>query len=142
MTMQLLGGVFGIVGVLAMIAGSVTARKTKRFLARASTARGTVVHLVMRSSTDSADGTVSYAYHPIIKFTAQTGEDIEFESSSGSNPPMYALGQPVEILYDPQDPYRAKIHSFFDLWLATAIMLGIGGIFAIVGFGLVLFQRG
>jgi len=141
LTMQLLGGVFGIVGVAAIVAGSFAARKTKRFLARAKTARGTVMHLVMRSSTDSEDGTVSYAYYPVIRFTAQTGEEIDFEAGTGSNPPMYAMGQPVEILYDPADPYRAKICSFLDLWMVPALAFGIGSIFAIAGLGLMILQR-
>ena len=141
MTMQLLGGIFGLVGVISIAIGSFAARKTRRFLTRAKATRGTVVHLVMRSSTDSEDGSISYAYYPIIKFMAQTGEDIEFESSSGSNPPMYTVGQPVEILYDPQDPHRAKIHSFFDLWLATTLFLGVGGVFTVVGLGLLVLRR-
>lgn len=141
MTMQLLGGLFGTVGIMAIVAGSFSAHKTKRFLARAQAARGTVMHLVMRSSTDTEDGTVAYAYYPIIRFTAQTGKEIEFEAGTGSNPPMYAMGQPVNVLYDPDEPYRAKIHSFFDLWLVTTLCLGIGSLFAIAGMSLVLLQR-
>lgn len=140
-TMQLLGGVFGLVGVAAIVAGGFTVRKTQRFLARAKAARGTVMHLVMRSSTDTEDGTISYAYYPIIRFTAKTGEEIEFEAGTGSNPPMYAMGQPVEILYDPQNPSRAKICSFLDLWMAPMLFFGIGGVFAIAGLGLVILQR-
>lgn len=139
--MQLLGGVFGIAGIAAIATGSLTARKTKRFLARAQAARGTVVHLVLRSSSDAQDGTLSYAYHPVIRFTAQTGEAVEFEGGTGSNPPMYTLGQPIEVLYDPANPERAKIRAFSDLWLATTLCLGIGNIFTVTGLALVIFQR-
>ena len=76
-------------------------------------------------------------FGPVVHFTSQNGEAVEFVSSTGSNPPSYSRGERVEVLYQPEEPQNAKINSFFSLWGGPVILGGLGGVFFLVGAGLV-----
>lgn len=105
---------------------------TQDFLKNALTADGTVVELIRSRSSDSN------TYRPVVKFETKDGSIIEFTSSSGSNPPSYSEGEIVEVLYQGWSPEQAKINGFFSLWGVPTILGGIGAVFFIVGFSIIL----
>ncbi|GIW72147.1 MAG: hypothetical protein KatS3mg102_1689 [Planctomycetota bacterium] len=92
------------------------------FRATAASTEGTVIGLAWTSST----GTTSHTMHtaaPVVEFTAN-GQRYRFTSSVSSNPPAYSVGERVQVLYDPEQPQRARIDSFWQLhllWLATGL---------------------
>jgi hypothetical protein len=64
---------------------------------------------------------------------------VEFESDTGvpeesSNRP----GGQVEGLYDPLNPEKAHIQTFFMLWLIPLFFSGLGAVFLVFGVLLVL----
>ncbi len=104
--------------------------RTARFIGQASLAEGTVIENV--AALDTSDNHVTY--HPKIHFRTRDGHEIHIVSSSAADRPAYQVGQTVALLYDPSDPKRAKIRGFWNLWLSTVILSGLGAVFAGIGF--------
>lgn len=59
-------------------------------------------------------------------------------STAGSNPPSYSKGQKVEVLYLTTEPQNAKINDFFSIWGGSVILGGLGGVFFLIGSGIIL----
>jgi len=66
---------------------------------------------------------------PLIGYTTADGRARRFQSHVASQPPKYAVGDKVPLLYDPAKPSRAKIDSFSDQWLVTGLLGGFGLLF-------------
>jgi hypothetical protein len=124
--------VFTLVGIGMLIGVFLIYKSTSLFLAEATKTEGTVVDLVQSRSSDST------TYRPVVHFINQNGQKIEFMSTTGSNPPSYSKGQKVEVLYRPTEPQNAKINGFFSLWGGSAILGGLGGVFFLIGSGIIL----
>ncbi|XVQ89813.1 DUF3592 domain-containing protein [Microbispora siamensis] len=116
-----LGLVFGLIG------GGIT-MNAREFRRRAQRTRGLVVGL---RASRSDDGT---SYYPTIRFTTIYGQQVEAETTYGSNPPPARPGEEVTVLYDPARPTRIRIDS------AAGSGTLLGGIFLAVG--IVLFTAG
>lgn len=74
---------------------------------REARATGTVVghrHKKRRGMGNKVDILV----HPVVRFEAESGEAVEFESGIGSNIPP-KVGEEVEVFYDPSNPEEARI---------------------------------
>lgn len=123
---------FTLIGIGMLTGALLLYKSTSAFLAEATKTEGTVVDLVRSQSSDST------TYRPVVHFLDQNGQAIEFISSTGSNPPSYSKGQKVEVLYRPTNPQDAKINGFFSLWGGPTILSGVGGVFFIVGAGIIL----
>ena len=128
------GPIFAIAGLIMGFFGWRSYNTTRIFLNGAEHARGSVVDLVARQSTDS-DGNSSTMYYPVVEFTTADGQAIRYQSSTGSNPAAQHVGDSVDMVYAPGDPQNARINSFTDLWLMPLILLGFGALFALVGVG-------
>lgn len=115
------------IGVVLLVAAAVTSVLELRFLARAERAPGTVIDVSRH--TDS-EGTVTF--RPVVRFTIETGETIEFVSSSGSSVASKSVGDQVEVLYDPDDPKDAELSDFFSVWGFPVILGGLGVVFTAV----------
>lgn len=113
---------FFAIGVVVLVVGAVMFVRTAQFLAEAERATGTVIDL--SRETDSEGGV---AFHPVVRFRTTEGEAVEFVSSFGSSPPSAEPGDRVDVLYDPDDPYDAKLSGFFDLWMPPGIPVVVGG---------------
>jgi hypothetical protein len=118
----LLGGV-ALLGVSLAIYG-----RRQKFRARARRAEGLVVGSAGHAGFHS--GMLKF---PVVEFETESGRLVEFQSSVGSNPPMYRVGQRVSVLYDPDDPKQASIDSFVSRWLAILVPGCMGGIFLFLG---------
>ena len=119
-------------GLLFLTVAVSSAKNTRTFVDRASTAHGRVIDMVRRQSNDS------YTYAPVVRFVTETGETVEFTSDTSSDPPSYAKGERVEVLYRPLAPRDAKVKDFKSLW-ASPIMFGaLGSIFFVIGAGVLV----
>jgi len=125
-------GLFAVIGVGALIGAGVVLNSTYQFLDWASYSDGVVTELV-RNRSNQGSGRGSYA--PVVEFKTESGETIEFVSTTSSNPPSFRKGERVEVVYDPWSPQDAKINSFFSLW-GTPLILGfLGFVFSFFGLG-------
>jgi hypothetical protein len=130
---------FGLVGAGLLIGALLLVQNTRSFLADAVSAQGVVLELVGRSSSDSS-GT-SYTYAPMVQFETTEGRAVTFVSSTSSNPPSYRVGETVEVLYPADEPERARLHGWFSLWGAAAILGGMGTVFSTISVGLTVGAR-
>lgn len=131
---KILSLTFSAVGIALLFGSFFIYTNTSRFIARAARAEGRVVALDRSIGSSGSSST----YRPVVEFTSTSGRRIEFTSSVGSNPPAYRVGEPVAVLYDPSDPYQARIKSFFQLWFGFMIVFILGAIFAGIGLTIIL----
>lgn len=130
-------GLFSVLGLGLLIVSLFVFLNTRSFVNSSARATGTVVaHAQSRSS----DGDLTYA--PVISFRTNDGQTVEFKSRNSSTRPAHAVGETVEVLYNPRNPQEAEINSFSSLWLATIILSGLGAGFFVVGTIVFLAFRG
>lgn len=116
---------FGSVGLAALLFGVGWGWQHYQFQHHGVRAEGRVVALV---DTDSST-------YPQVEFTTNRGEAQRFRGGIGSSPPDYAVGDKVEVIYDPAQPREAIIASFGELWLAPLALGGFGLVFLLAGIG-------
>lgn len=124
---------FAVVGLCVLIGAFFLYKNTHDFLQNSVSTQGVVLELVRSASSDST------TYAPVVLFEAENGAVVEFTSSVSSNPPSYATGDRVEVLYQTSEPERARIKSFFSLWGAPLILGILGSVFFLVGFSIIVF---
>ncbi len=130
--MSIVKYIFSIIGAGMLVGTFFWFQHVESFIAESAKAEGKVTEVVRSRSSDST------TYKPVVQFNAPNGELIEFMSDTGSNPPSHTVGEKVEVLYLPDNPHDAKINSFFTLWFGPLIVGVMGGIFFLVGLGIVL----
>jgi hypothetical protein len=135
--LKIISGVFSAVGVGMLVGSFFIFSNTSRFIAGASEAEGKVIALDRSRSSSSSGSGSSTTYRPVVEFTSGTGKRIEFTSSVGSSPPSHRVGESVTVLYNPADPYSARIKSFFQLWFGFLIVFFLGLVFAAIGLGMI-----
>jgi len=80
----------------------------RRFKERARIAEGCVVALDQEVSILYSGEHLSYGY-PVVRFSTEEGEAIEFRSPDGYTPCAARVGDRVTVFYDPQDPRDARL---------------------------------
>jgi len=131
-TMQLILGIFTVIGLVLLVGGGVSFQHTRRFLATAVSVPGVVTENVWQDLRPS-NNAVRGDFYPRIRFRTRDGQEISLITNTGSNPPSFRVNEPVAILYDPQQPYHASIQSFSELWFLPTLLGGMGIIFCSVG---------
>lgn len=104
-----------------------------RFLRHARRTQGTVVRLEEVPVADSSGGMPSLLYSPVFQY--QVGGTLHTaHANTGSNPPVFATGQSVEVLYFENEPQRAQLLALSKRWgfaeafgIAT-LVTGLAGI--------------
>ena len=126
-----------LVGLSLVGVGGYQAVDNVRFPARAEHANGVVVDLARvskRESRGSGDDrsyvTVTY-YHPVVRFLTAREQVVEFRSNSGSSAPTHQVGASVKVLYDPDNPHKARIDSLWErlfgwFWAIVFLLIGLG----------------
>lgn len=125
-----IGLIFLVAGVGLVIGCFFAVSRTKRFLSTAREVRGQVVGIESRRGRGQH---ASRMHYPVLRYRTQEGTQHEVVSSVGSNPPRYKEGDSVTLLYDPQNPLDARIHTFLNVWLFPVVLGGVGGAFVLVG---------
>jgi hypothetical protein len=133
---RLIAAGFALIGCGLLAGAFYSYRSTEAFLATAVPATGTVIGY--ERHTDS-EGEISY--FPVITFTPEDGDEIEFTASTGGGGRPYKIGAPIALRYDPALPFNAAIDTPSDLWVGPIVLGFLGLIFTVVGSGLFWFFR-
>lgn len=135
-----IGIVFPLVGGLLLAIGVFLFIRTRMFISKAQEVKGTVIRMVWSSGGSEGGG----GYSPIYQFRTLEGRMIEVHDGLSSNPPMFREGQSIDVLYDPENPQKARIKKWMNLYFVSILLGGIGLIFACIGLALLggnLFDR-
>lgn len=121
---------FGGIGLLLLLAASLWAVNSARFLAAAVRVPGTVVRNVIEKPATSElsrrnQRSTGPMYAPVVRYRTPGGEEQEL-TGLGSGEPEYKEGQAVTVLLPGGQPGRARIASHQELWLGP-IVVGIWG---------------
>jgi hypothetical protein len=122
-----------LLAVAFLVLGMISYRRVVRFIQSAAAAEGTVIDLRLRHDSDGDP-----LYYPVFRFQDSAGKEYEICSDTGSNPPGFAKGAPVDVLYDPSDPESARLDSFVQLWFLTTLLFGFGGVATVASVALFL----
>ncbi len=87
-----------------------------QFVSNGVKVEATVVRLESSSSADSG-----ITYSPVFRYTVD-GVDYEYESVNSSSPPTHEVGEVSTLLYNPNNPAKARENSFWELWLMPIIL--------------------
>lgn len=110
-----------VVGVLLLVLSLGTAGRTEQFLRGSVATHGSVV-----ANVELTDREV-LSYAPVFEFADAAGKTHRVQSRVSSNPPDFAVGQPIRIRYERDDPEDARPDSFGQLW-ATTVAGGVAGV--------------
>jgi hypothetical protein len=125
-----IGGLVSLVmSVGFLVAAAITAFNVDRFLNEAEHATGTVVAFSEKHDTER--NSINYA--PVFTFKIEAGRTQSVTSSVATNPPSFAVGDQVRILYRRSDPSGARIDSFWQLWFWPVFLSGFGLVNGLVG---------
>jgi len=124
---------------VSLAASGYTYYSTNKFINQSTKTQGIVIDLVGSRSSRIRTGTSrsrnSTTYAPVVEFKTDSGDTIEFTSSTRTNPPSFSRGERVDVFYDPWSPNNAKIDGFFSLWGSSLILGFVGLPFAVIGVG-------
>ena len=120
--------IFSAVGGLMMLVGVSLLIRTRLFLGKAQTTKGTVMQMVYSHSSEGGGG-----YAPVYQFTTSDGQSIMKKDSLSSNPPRFEVGQELDVLYLADKPEKARINKWMNLYFLPTLFWGMGLIFAGVG---------
>jgi len=124
----LLPALFGLVGLCLLVSAIWIGYQSWGFLQAAQSAPGSVTALDWSNDSDSSGA------RPVVSYELR-GEPYQITGTAWSNPPAYAVGAQVQVLYPPDQPRAARIYSWFDFWFTPALLGGVGLVFALVGSG-------
>ncbi len=88
---------------------------------------GTVVRLVPRTRKRTGNRLMA----PVVTYQIN-GNQYSFESDIASSPPAYRIGDTVTVQYDPEQPEKATIKSFWSSWLPMLLFGGFGSLVTLI----------
>lgn len=126
-------GVNGLASFIMLAIGIISYIRTKKFLASAIETRGIVIDTIYKGSGDSGGS----MYSPKIKFSDSMGREHEFTENWSSNRPDFKIGDEVIVLFNPDNPKKArrggkKWKFYFIAWLLGGMGLLFSGILLIL----------
>lgn len=79
---------------------------------------------------------------PVVSFTATGGKPVTFQDATGENPPAFATGETVTVLYLPHDPEKSAMIDRGNMnYLGPLALLALGTLFAGIGAFLLMRNR-
>ena len=129
---MIFGLVFGGVGFLLAALALFFLIRTRIFIRNSQLTQGTVTQMVYSSDSESG------GYTPVFRFRTLEGQEIEVSGSLRSNPPQFQVGQTIDVLYNPDNPQKARIKKWMNLYFVSALLGFLGLVFGGIGVGMVI----
>lgn len=119
-------GIFAVIGLLMLMGGSYFYLSGYSQEKSGIVVTGQIIDLSVHRPDDSA------SYCPVVRYT-DGQEEYVMKSSYCSSGYRNALGDDIDVIYQPGSPDNAVIHAFGGLYGGAVILLGMGAVFALVG---------
>lgn len=129
--MLLIGAIFLAIGLVFGTIGSWAYFDDRKLADSGVHTDGTVIAML-------GGGSSSATYTPRIEFHDTAGVRHEFNGAVGSRPPIYATGDTVAVIYDPDAPDDAMIGDAFDRYFLPMMFGGMGLLFTLIGGGMLV----
>lgn len=129
---QLLPLVFVAGGLLVAFKAVRTIVSARRFEQRASRAGAVVTSVRERWISSGSDSNSRTVYVPVVRFTAADGRIVEAETAGHTSFRRHESGDPIEVLYDPEDPSHVRLESGTGGMLSSAVTIAFGLFFALL----------
>jgi hypothetical protein len=123
-----------VVGITLLIISLLTLRESLVFLRKSERTVGTVIEL------ERIDGSDGDTFKPIFKFKTSLNREIIYRHFSSSSAPNWKIGEEAMIAYDPNDPYVARLLTYFGTFRWTIVLMAIAMPLIVVGGGYHLSQ--
>jgi len=105
--------------------------KTKRYIDKAHKAIGVVIK-VKKIPFEHRN-----TYSPVVRFETSDGRALSFTDPVSKYPAEFEVGERAHVLYDPNDPHRARaVKRISDLFISAKLFGGAGA--ALLALGLLL----
>lgn len=112
--------------LLTVVLGIYFYHSARAFKQRSAPCLGKVVDL---QSSQGEHGTL---YTPVFTYTDAAGVVCRGRSNAASDPPAYAIGDPIPLRYDPQNPSDVRVDSFWSFWLGPMVCAFVAIPFVVV----------
>lgn len=134
-TFTIVGSIFMLVGIIMLVVAFFIYKDSTRFYKTAEKTEATIEYIDKYREYNSTSKKNKTRHDVYISYYTSEGEyydnvRISYYSSSMKE------GKSITVYYDPDDPsdVRVKAGSNFAIW----ILLGMGGIFTLIGVGLAI----
>jgi hypothetical protein len=121
--------IFVLVGVAMLIAAAREFGRRRACFRNSATASGTIIALAENREDE-------ISYFPEVQFHTSSGQAITFRSGMGSSTEAKGIGDSVTVRYSLDPPHVAEIDAFMPLWGLTLVFGVLGGVFLLVGAGI------
>ena len=125
---------FGGLGLIIFVIGLGWGYKRLELYTHGIQTRGTVVEIVVSTSSGSTGGSSTF-YYPVVQFNTPDEKTYKFRGSTGNSAQDYFKDQSVELIYNPTNPSDAQITEFSQFWLSPLAITLFGFIFLVLGCG-------
>lgn len=139
--MLIVGIIFFLVGGGMLLGGLFFLLRKKKFLKTSIGVPGVVTRVdVRRSHLRDDRGFRENWYYPTVRFQTKSGATIEHTMMMGNRYNNNQVGKNVQVNYDEHDPERITLGNpaSFTIYIPNLIPMLVGGIFGIIGFGLLV----
>jgi hypothetical protein len=114
-----------------LLAGFILWYKTKRFIDKSRKTIGVVIK-VRKVPFQNRD-----TFSPVVRFQTGDGRALSFADPVSKYPAEFEVGEQAHVLYDPQNPHKARaVKKISDLFLSAKLFGGAGA--ALLALGLLI----
>jgi hypothetical protein len=132
---RIVGLVFMGIGMVMLAVVFYLIYSHQQFEKKAVTVKGTVVEFQSYESRNKNNSSTTM-YTPVFEY-AFKGKKYTYVSTSSSNIKEYEVGEPLDILVDPENPSEVLVNSFMEKWFLPLLLGFMGALFS--GLGYVVF---
>ena len=126
------GLIFGGVGFLLAALAMFFLIRTRIFINNSQQTQGTITQMVYSRDSESS------GYIPVFRFRTLQGQEVEVSGNLRTNPPQFQVGQTIDVLYDPDNPQKARIKKWMNLYFVPALLGFLGLLFGGIGIAVVI----
>lgn len=129
---KLVGGIFLSVGLIMLVVTGWIYNRQQNFYQRAIPVQGTVISYDQYESSDD-DGGSTTMYTPVFEYS-YNGQTYTHTGEVSSSSQDYDIGEPAEIMVDPDNPSDMMVDSFMERWFVVLLLGFMGIVFTGVGY--------